>query len=95
MIDSDRENLPDGLNKMPNAQSETHIDITVVVPALNEEESIVPLSEDLEHVLSESGRTYEIILVDDGSTDGTADRIGEVCDQNPNAHGILLRRNLG
>lgn len=45
--------------------------ISVIVPIYNEEESIPELNQELEEVLGQTGRTYEIIYVDDGSTDGT------------------------
>jgi len=50
--------------------------ITVVIPAHNEQEAIAPQIEAVERVMKETGRDYEIIVVDDGSTDETAARAG-------------------
>ena len=47
------------------------LDISVIVPAYNEEESIPELSDWISRVMTKHGFTYEIILIDDGSTDGT------------------------
>lgn len=46
-------------------------DVSVVVPAYNEERGIAPVLQDLDAVLRGTGRSYEIVVVDDGSTDGT------------------------
>ena len=55
---------------MPNHLS----GVTVIVPAYNEENSIGPVLERLQQVMADSGLTYEVIVVDDGSTDTTAAR---------------------
>jgi glycosyltransferase involved in cell wall biosynthesis len=57
--------------------SDTRPEISIVVPAYNEAESIVPLIEKISTVMNALGRPYEILVVDDGSTDGTGDRVEE------------------
>ena len=55
-------------------------DVTVVIPAYNEEETLAPTVEAIAGKLRELGKSYEMLVVDDGSTDGTADvarRLGE------------------
>jgi len=71
------------------------IEISVVVPVYNEEQNIVPLCEQLTRVLTGYGRKYEVILVDDGSTDGSWQKMLEVSNYTPNLKLIRLRRNFG
>lgn len=69
--------------------------LSVVVPIYNEKENIAPLCVALQAVLSEIGRPYEIILVNDGSTDSSRDEIAKAANIFPNLIGIELRRNYG
>ena len=77
--------------------SETHaeLDVSVVVPVYNEQESVEPLLRALHESLSKLGRTYEVVLVDDGSTDGTWSRLEAGAKQYPHLRLIRLRRNFG
>ena len=70
-------------------------DISIVVPVYNEIESVPPLCEQLEKVLSGLDRTSEIVLVDDGSTDGTWDTLKACAAQYPRLRLVRLRRNFG
>jgi len=70
-------------------------DISVVVPVYNEVENIGHLCESLHKVLSKLNRSYEVLLVDDGSTDGSWDKIIEVNRKYSNIRGIRFRRNFG
>ena len=70
-------------------------EVSVVVPVFNEVDNIVPLHDSLSYALQEMGRSYEILLVDDGSEDGTRDLLRELAADDPNVHAILLRRNYG
>jgi glycosyltransferase involved in cell wall biosynthesis len=67
--------------------------ISVVIPCFNEEESVAPLIKELEKVLKVVPNQYEIILVDDGSSDGTWAEILRV--SNDSIKGIRLSRNFG
>ncbi|MBO4263645.1 MAG: glycosyltransferase family 2 protein, partial [Bacteroidales bacterium] len=71
------------------------MDISVIVPLLNEEPSLPELCRRIREVLEKAGLQYELIMVDDGSTDGSWDRIRELAAQDPRIHGIRFRRNYG
>jgi glycosyltransferase involved in cell wall biosynthesis len=71
------------------------MDISIVIPVYNEEESLPELSSWIERVVQENGFTYEIILVDDGSTDSSWEVVQELRKSNPNIKGIRFQRNYG
>ncbi|HRO83423.1 MAG TPA: glycosyltransferase family 2 protein [Niabella sp.] len=71
------------------------MDISVVIPLLNEEESLPELSAWIEEVMQENGFTYEIIFVDDGSTDDSWQVITQLRAKNENVKGIKFQRNYG
>jgi glycosyltransferase involved in cell wall biosynthesis len=71
------------------------IDLSVVVPLLNEEESLPELTAWIERVVNEHKLTYEIILVDDGSIDNSWDVIESLREVNPHIKGIRFQRNYG
>ncbi|MCB0727794.1 MAG: glycosyltransferase family 2 protein [Ignavibacteriae bacterium] len=69
--------------------------ISVVIPLLNEEESLTELSQGLERVFDTLNCNYEVIFIDDGSTDNSFGKIKEIHRKNPKFHCIKLRRNYG
>jgi glycosyltransferase involved in cell wall biosynthesis len=69
--------------------------VSVVVPVYNEEDNVEPLLEALEAVLEGLGRPSEVILVDDGSTDGTVSRLREAVARFPILRVVRLRSNFG
>ena len=71
------------------------MDISVVVPLYNEEESIPELYAWIERVMKEHGFTYEVIFVNDGSTDRSWDIIEGLAASDDHVHGIKFRRNYG
>lgn len=71
------------------------MDISVVIPLLNEKESLPELTSRIVKVMKEGGFSYEILFVDDGSTDGSWQTVQELAAQNPDVHGISFRRNYG
>ncbi len=73
----------------------TPIAVSVVVPVFNEEESVAALCQQLHTSLSAIGRSYELILVDDGSRDRTWDKLREQARQIPHLRLIRFRRNFG
>ena len=71
------------------------IDISVVIPLLNEAESIPELFAWIRRVMNEHGYSYEVIFVDDGSTDGSWSVIERLRAELPEVKGIKFRRNYG
>lgn len=72
-----------------------HIDISIVVPLYNEEESLPELAEWIERVCNEHGYSHEVIMVDDGSTDDSWKVVEELAGQYPAIKGIKFQRNYG
>ncbi|AHF15262.1 glycosyltransferase family 2 protein [Niabella soli] len=71
------------------------MDISVVIPLLNEEESLPELTEWIEKVMQEHQYSYEIIFVDDGSTDSSWQVICDLREKNDSIKGIKFQRNYG
>lgn len=71
------------------------LDISIVVPLYNEEESLPELFDWVVRVLENEKLSYEIIAVNDGSTDGSWKVIEKFNSQNPNIKGINFQRNYG
>ena len=71
------------------------LDISVVVPLYNEAESLPELAAWIDRVARESGFSYELILVDDGSSDGSWNVVEELKKQYPAIRGIGFARNYG
>lgn len=70
-------------------------DISIVIPLYNEDESLPELAEWIEKVCAEHGYSYEVIMVDDGSTDNSWDVIQKLAEQNSKIRGIKFQRNYG
>ena len=71
------------------------MDISVVVPLYNEDESIAELHEWIKRVMDANGFSYEVIFVNDGSTDRSWEVIEKLSQEFPEVHGIKFRRNYG
>ncbi|MBQ6237506.1 MAG: glycosyltransferase family 2 protein [Bacteroidales bacterium] len=71
------------------------MDISIVVPLYNEEESLPHLAEWIDRVMREHGFSYEVIMVDDGSNDGSWRVIEELRSRNEAYKGVKFRRNYG
>lgn len=71
------------------------MDISVVIPLYNEEESLPELASWIERVMNANGFSYEIIFVNDGSTDRSMDVIHSLAEKNPSIHAISFSRNYG
>ncbi|MBE9113895.1 glycosyltransferase family 2 protein [Nodosilinea sp. LEGE 07298] len=80
---------------LPVSGAAAPVEISVVVPIYNEYESLPALVGAIAHVLDGMGRSYEILGVDDGSTDGSSDRLRELTQPYPHLVAVLLRRNYG
>ena len=71
------------------------LNLSVVVPLYNEEESLPHLVNQLISALRPAGETFELVLVDDGSSDRTAEVLAEVSNDVPEVVAVLLRKNYG
>ena len=71
------------------------MDISVIVPLFNEAESLPELATWIQRVMKENNFSYEIIFINDGSTDNSWDVIEELSKKDSNIHGIKFRRNYG
>ena len=69
--------------------------VSVVVPICNELDNIVPLYQQLAAVLPSLQRAWEILFVDDGSTDGSAERLAELAARDERVKVVRFRRNYG
>ena len=71
------------------------MNISVVIPLLNEQESLPELYDWIAKVMLSNSYSYEIIFIDDGSTDGSWDTIKSLSGKDPNVKGIQFLRNYG
>lgn len=71
------------------------IELSVIVPFYNEEDNIRPLYEEIRDTLEKIGRSYEMVFVNDGSSDKTLERGIEIAKEDPHVHMIDLLRNYG
>lgn len=78
-----------------NPNSSSNPELSVVIPLYNEEESVVALHDALSESLEACGRSYEIVIVDDGSSDGSFDLLSELAARDEHLRVVRLRRNFG
>lgn len=71
------------------------MDLSIVIPLIDEEESLPELTAWIEKVMAENHYTYEVIFVDDGSSDNSWEVIEQLRSKNPNIKGIKFQRNYG
>lgn len=71
------------------------MDLSIVVPVYNEVDNLRPLCERIHAALAEAGREYEIILVDDGSRDGSSGLLAELHAEDATLTVLRFRRNFG
>ncbi len=70
-------------------------EVSIVIPVYNEEENVPILASALVDVMKKTGYSYEVIFVDDGSTDGSRLILKKLCSENPNFKTIRFKRNSG
>jgi len=70
-------------------------EISIVAPVYNEVENVGPLVDELLKTLAPMGRSYELVLVDDGSTDGSAEAIARLASAHAEVRGLHLKQNRG
>src|SRR6188768_1239237 len=71
------------------------LDLSIVIPLYNEEESLPELNTWIHRVAAEQGYTYEIIFCDDGSRDDSWKIVKKLAAENKNVRGFRFRRNYG
>lgn len=71
------------------------LDISIVIPLLNESESLPELEAWIARVTQENNYAYEVVFIDDGSTDNSWEVIQSLSEKNSNIKGIRFRRNYG
>ena len=71
------------------------MDISLIIPAKDEEQSIPELSQWISRVMQAHGLSYEVIFIDDGSTDNTWEEIKKVSEANSSFKGLKFNRNFG
>lgn len=79
----------------PFPRVDADLDVTVLVPVLDEAPTVEELTERVAAVLEERGHSFEIVFVDDGSRDGTPKSIRQLHDRDPRVKLVRLRRNFG
>lgn len=80
---------------MSERDQTVRVDIAVVVPAFNEAESLPELVERIEQAVTGMGRTWEVWVVDDGSSDETFSVVEKLAAARPEVHGLSFGRNFG
>ena len=71
------------------------MDISIIIPLFNEEESLPELCSWIEKVMNKNNYSYEVLLIDDGSKDKSWSVIEDISSKNPDIKGIKFRRNYG
>lgn len=71
------------------------MNLSIIIPLLNEEESLKELQQWIEKVMTANSFSYEVIFIDDGSTDNSWPIIEELSNENPHVKGIRFLRNYG
>jgi glycosyltransferase involved in cell wall biosynthesis len=79
----------------PPSSMPASLDLSIIVPVFNEEQSLVPLCSQLTAVLSKLGKSFEIIFINDGSSDGSYAALCRLAQADPRVKVINLRRNFG
>jgi glycosyltransferase involved in cell wall biosynthesis len=70
-------------------------DLSVIIPIFEEEESVVPLHDQVSAALAQLGRSYEVVYVDDGSKDASPERLQAIAESDPHVVVVRFRRNFG
>lgn len=73
----------------------SEMDLSIVIPVYNEEGSLEPLVDELRATLDATGKSYEIVVVDDGSIDGTYPMLLSLHHKEPRLKAVRLKRNYG
>jgi glycosyltransferase involved in cell wall biosynthesis len=71
------------------------MELSIVIPVYNEEENVEPLVQEIKSVVESLGKRYEIVIVDDGSQDGTFDVLARLHKREAHLRVVRLKRNFG
>ena len=71
------------------------MDVSVIIPVFNERDNLRPLHAELTEAMARLGRRYEVVYIDDGSTDGTRDVLRRIHAEDPRVRVLAFRRNFG
>ena len=71
------------------------MDLSIIIPVYNEEESVTELANWIETVCSKAGLSFEILFIDDGSSDSSWQKIEQITKKNDSVKGVSFRRNYG
>jgi len=85
----------DGMDRELPPNKSTAVYLSVVIPVHNEAENLLPLLDELESILEGLGRSFEILIVDDGSDDSSFSLVKERTSQSERLRGLRLSHNLG
>lgn len=84
-----------GSSSLQTTGADDPVEISVLVPVLNEEDSVEELTDRVSKVLNDLDKRFEIVFIDDGSTDRTVERIRAAHDKDPRIKLVRFRRNFG
>ncbi len=76
-------------------QEKRIVNLSIVIPLLNEQESLPELHTWIANVMTANNYSYEVIFIDDGSSDSSWQIIEKIATENPNIKGIRFQRNFG
>src|SRR5215831_15522375 len=71
------------------------MELSIVIPVYNEEENVEPLVQEIKSAVEQLGKEYEIVIVDDGSTDGTFEALARLHEREARLRVVRLKRNFG
>ncbi|HEX7009527.1 MAG TPA: glycosyltransferase family 2 protein [Phycisphaeraceae bacterium] len=93
--DLSRQPWAQGSPRTPSPEEATAVDVSIVIPLLNEESNVVPLYQQIKQVIDVQPLRYEVIFIDDGSRDRTAQLLKEVAADDPRITIIEFTRKFG
>ncbi|MEM9366546.1 MAG: glycosyltransferase family 2 protein [Planctomycetota bacterium] len=93
--DATKPDLVSQLHKQEGRHSPSELDLSIVVPAMNEEQTVDKLVNQIADVCASIQKTHEVILIDDGSTDATWQKMQELARTRKEVTAIRMRRNFG
>ncbi len=87
--------MPDSNHLTAEQERRPRPDVSLVIPVFNEEENLPPLWAEIENSLSRQSRIWEVVFIDDGSTDKSLDILRDLARRHHNARYLSLEENMG